>query len=236
MCSSDLPNIVNNEDIDSPFGISVFANAIDRLKFGDLIFDSYNTEFQLGRKRIFVSAQQQQVDPKTGEVKDVFDSRDLAMYVLPEDIKGENLIKDHTQQLRADAHELALQRALDLISDSCGFGTKYYKFDSGSIVTATQVISENSKLFRTLKKHEILLNDVMIDFIETLVYILNTYTETTIAEPKNIEIKFDDSIIEDPVFLQLWQILSHYFFSSSGTPFQCMLELLKFTNSFHPGL
>lgn len=191
------PHIVNNIDISSPFGISIFANAIDKLKFLDMVFDSYNTEFMLGRKRVFISAANQQVDTKTGEVIDVFDSRDLLFYMLPEGADGKPYIQDNTQELRTTAHNEAIQRGLDMLSDSCGFGQKHYKFDSGSVATATQVVSENSKLFRTLKKHEILIEDVLIEFVESLCYALNTFTPIKIQEPKNVEIKFDDSIIED---------------------------------------
>ena len=48
------PNICNNIDLDSPMGISVFANSISQLKGCDLVYDSYMNEFVLGRKRILV--------------------------------------------------------------------------------------------------------------------------------------------------------------------------------------
>ena len=60
------PNLANNIDINSPLGISIFANQIDVLKEIDLIYDSYATEFILGRKRIFVNTDQLTVDPVTG--------------------------------------------------------------------------------------------------------------------------------------------------------------------------
>lgn len=191
------PNVVNNLDINCPFGISIFANSIDKLKFLDIVFDSYNVEFLLGRKRIFISAANQQVDTSTGEIIDVFDSRDVVFYMLPEGADGKPYIQNDTQELRTTAHNEAIQRGLDMLSDGCGFGQKHYKFDNGSVATATQVVSENSKLFRTLKKHEILIEDVLIEFVETLCYALNTFTSISIKEPTNIEIKFDDSIIED---------------------------------------
>ena len=50
------PNIVNNFDTDNPMGISVFANAIDVLQGIDLVYDSYQNEFRLGKKRILIPA------------------------------------------------------------------------------------------------------------------------------------------------------------------------------------
>ena len=78
------PNIANNIDINSPMGISIFANQIDTLKEIDLVFDSFADEFMLGKKRIFINASQMTVDTKTGETIEVFDSNDVAFYVLPE--------------------------------------------------------------------------------------------------------------------------------------------------------
>ena len=48
------PNICNNIDLDSPLGISVYANAIYQLKGCDLVYDSYMNEFVLGRKRLLI--------------------------------------------------------------------------------------------------------------------------------------------------------------------------------------
>ena len=52
------PNICNNIDLDSPLGISIYANALDEVKGCDLIYDSYMNEFVLGRKRIMVPLSQ----------------------------------------------------------------------------------------------------------------------------------------------------------------------------------
>lgn len=191
------PNIADNIDINSPFGISVFANSIDVMKTADIIFDSYSTEFLLGRKRVFVAAPPQMIDTATGEMRPTFDSRDLVYYNLPETADGEPFIKETAGELRVDAHNNAIQNVLNLLSYNCGFGTNHYRFDGGSIATATQVISENSDMFRTLKKHEILLDEVLKQFFATLVYALNTFTDIKVGHVDNIEIRFDDSIIED---------------------------------------
>ena len=55
------PNICNNVDLDSPMGISVFANAIDQVKGCDLVYDSYMNEYVLGRKRILVPYSQAKI-------------------------------------------------------------------------------------------------------------------------------------------------------------------------------
>lgn len=191
------PNIANNIEINSPLGISVFANAIDILKEIDLIFDSFATEFALGKKRIFINARQSHIDLKTGEQKETFDTNDILFYVLPESDDGSTLLQDNTQTLRVTEHQTGIQSMLNLLSYACGFGTNHYKFDGGSIATATQIVSENSDLFRNLKKHEIIIEEALKTVVRAVIYASNTFTANKIQNDGTIEIKFDDSIIED---------------------------------------
>lgn len=191
------PNIVNNIDINSPMGISVFANAIDILKSIDLTYDSLYNELNLGRKRIFISTRALKTNPVTGDVMPVFDQNDVEYYTLPESEDGKTLISNDTQDLRIEAIDKALQRQLNSLSASCGFGQNHYKFEGGALTTATQVISDNSNEFRTLKKHEIILEEALIDMTKALIYIINNYTTDSINQDSNIEVQFDDSIIED---------------------------------------
>lgn len=191
------PNIANNIDINSPLGVSIFANAMDNLKEIDLVFDSYANEFILGKKRIFVNTQDWVVDTKTGEERDVFDSNDVVIYQLPTSDDGKQAITNDTQVLRVQDHVTALQNQLNLFGYKCGLGTEHYKFDNGGIATATQVVSVNSEMFRNLKKHEILLEDVLINLVKTMLYAINTFTNETVNTQAEITIKFDDSIIVD---------------------------------------
>lgn len=191
------PNVANNININSPLGISIFANAIDILKQIDLVYDSYATEFLLGKKRVFVNAEGVTIDRHTGEPIDVFDSNDIAFYYLPESADGKLFLESDNANLRIAEHNEALQNHLNLLSSSCGLGTQHYKFEKGTITTATQVISENSELFRTKKKHEILIEQCLNDIVRAIIYAVNTFTKDTINENVDIIVKFDDSIIED---------------------------------------
>lgn len=190
------PNIANNIDINSPLGVSIFANAMDNLKEIDLVFDSYANEFILGKKRIFVNAEGWYVD-KNGEETDVFDSNDVVNYYLPPNADGKQVITDVTQELRVEAHITALQNQLNLFGYKCGLGTEHYKFENGGVATATQVVSVNGEMFRNRRKHEILIEDVLISLVRTMLYAINTFTSESVDVNAEIAIKFDDSIIID---------------------------------------
>ena len=86
---------------------------------------------------------------------------------------------------------------LNMLSAKCGFGENHYRFNNGNISTATQIISENSTLFRTIKKHEIILEDVLVELCRIILRLGNAYMGATLDEDVEISVDFDDSIIED---------------------------------------
>ena len=189
----DRPNISNNYNENVPLGISVFANSIDVLKGVDIAYDSYVNEFALGKKRIMVK-------PSATEYLDgepVFDSDDLVFYVLPEDIQDGAVITPIDMTLRTQEHNTGIQDQLNLLSSKCGFGERHYRFDQGNISTATQVISENSTLFRNIKKHEIILEQVLVELCRIILRLGNVAMGAGVNEDVEISIDFDDSIIED---------------------------------------
>lgn len=197
---SDLPqfvigryNIANNVEDNNPMGISVYANAIDQIKAVDIAYDSYVNEFVLGKKRVMVKpSATKNLD---GEL--VFDPNDVTFYVLPEDVSDGALIQPIDMQLRTAEHQNGVQDQLNLLSAKCGFGEEHYKFDHGPVSTATQIVSENSTLFRSVKKHEIILESVLIDLCRILLRMGNTYMNKGLDEDVEISVDFDDSIIED---------------------------------------
>lgn len=189
----DRMNIANNVDVSLPLGVSVYANAIDQLKGVDIAYDSYVNEFVLGKKRIIVKPEA----TKDLDGQPVFDPNDTVYYVLPEDTQNGSIIDQVDMALRTAEHNAGLQDMLNALSSKCGFGENHYKFDNGNISTATQVISENSSMFRTIKKHEIILEDVLIELCRIILRLGNTYMGASLNEDVEISIDFDDSIIED---------------------------------------
>lgn len=189
------PNIANNLDLNSPMGVSVYANALDQLEGVDLIYDSYCNEFKLGKKRITVPMTMAQIEQEADGVSTpVFDDNDLVFYAVPAaqgGDSGEEKIVEHNMELRAEAHETGIQTALNLLSYKCGLGKERYDFQSGQLKTATEVISSKSDLFQNLRKHEILLNDALLGLVRAVVQLEGMSPEL------RVKVNFDDSIIED---------------------------------------
>lgn len=190
----DRLNIANNAEDNNPMGIAVFANAIDILKKLDIEFDSYCNEFELGRKRIFVRPEV--LTNADGSM--AFDPDDSVFYSLPEDYTSDKdgLLKEVDMTLRAEQHSKAINDDLNYLSMKCGFGTERYHFGSSGLKTATEVISENSDMYRTIKKHEIILEDVIKQLLRIIIR-LGIVLGNPLDQEAKIAINFDDSIIED---------------------------------------
>ncbi|MGN0533300.1 MAG: phage portal protein [Eubacterium sp.] len=193
------PNVANKENFNSPYGTSVYAGAIDVFKSIDLIYDSYYKEFLLGKKRIFVHDGVTNINyDKDGNQYDVFDPNDEVFYRIPEAEDGGAPIIESNLALRVAEHNTALQTQLNCLSQKVGFGSDGFKWDSAGVQTATGVISQNSEMFRTIKKHEALLYDTIVDMVKGLLYIENVFGgDKRCNYEAAVTIDFDDSIIED---------------------------------------
>jgi A118 family predicted phage portal protein len=177
----------------SPMGISVFANSIDKFKSIDTKYDSFNNEFEMGKKRILVdrtalkSAAQVSSDGTVTNVS-YFDKNDRT-YVAINGMDGQP-VKEIDFSLRYEEHINSINADLNYLSAGVGLGQNYYEFNGVSTKTATEVVSENSDTYRTKNHHQIVIKDVLYDLIKSIMFLEG-------FDSKEIKIEFDDSIIED---------------------------------------
>ena len=186
------PNICNNIDLDSPLGISVYANSISQLKGCDLVYDSYMNEYVLGRKRIIVPISAAKIQmQEDGVSTPSFDPNDTVYYQMPADRNSDLKLTEVDMTIRATDHELGIQRCLDILSMKCGMGTGRYKFDSsGGVKTATEVISDKSDLYQNRQKNAIVVEHAILGMVRAVAFL-------DIGREVEATVDFDDSIIED---------------------------------------
>lgn len=189
----DRLNIANNVDYTLPMGVAVYANAIDVLRGVDCAYDCYVNEFENGPMMMMVKMPATKLE----DGEPTLDDNDRRFYLLPEDTQQGNVVDTVAPTLRTQQLNIGLQDQLNILSSKCGFGENYYRFDNGSISTATQVISENSTMFRTIKKHEVVLESVLVELCRVLLRLGNTAMNMGLNEDVEISVDFDDSIIAD---------------------------------------
>ncbi|WP_460230062.1 phage portal protein [Bacillus cereus] len=193
------PNTANNLDIGSPLGISIYANALDTLKSIDIAFDSFQREFILGKKRILVphNAIRTVIDQNTGAQSRYFDADDEVYQAFNFD-ENSNNIQDMSVELRVEEHISAINALLNYLSSQIGFSAGAFSFDGQGVKTATEVVSENSKTFRTKQSHETIIEDGIQELVDSIIDIAVLYGEFKgPAADYEVTVTFDDSIAED---------------------------------------
>lgn len=192
------PNIANNIDTQSPLGISVYGNAIDTLKLIDTMFDSFHTEFRLGKKRIIVPSHMVKtvVDPNSGDLRRYFDTSD-EVYEGMEYSMDDGKPIDVNVELRVEEHIGAINAALNLFAMQTGFSAGSFSFDGESMKTATEVVSEQSKTFKTKKAHETIIEAGLQELIGSILELATLYKIYNAPGEYDVVVSFDDSIVED---------------------------------------
>ena len=195
------PNIKNNISIFSPFGISVYGNALDEIKTADLVYDSFKNEFLLGKKKIFLREgavnykviTDEKGQPQTVPIFDENETEFFAIQDVDDDGGKQKLIEESNPQLRVQEHTEGMQTALNTVGKAVGFGLDYFTFKgNGTYQNTTQIISTKSELYTNIKQHEKVLDGALKDLIKAVMYLRNNATYE-----KDITIDFDDSIVED---------------------------------------
>lgn len=196
------PNKANNKDLQSPLGVSIFANAIDTLFAIDTAFDSLIREFRLGKRRIIVPAAaiKSVIDPQNGTTHQYFDADDETYEAFQFQDPDKQKIVDNTVELRVEEHVSAINALLNLYSMQIGFSSGTFTFDGQSVKTATEVVSEKSKTYQTKQSNEDLIEESLGKFVVTVLEVAQLYDIVDIDinyDELETEFYWDDSIIKD---------------------------------------
>lgn len=200
--------IANNLDDNSPLGMSVYGNALETLHALDICYDSFVREFRLGRKRIIVPARAVRtiVDPDTGKMVRYFDAMDETYEALASDSPDDLKITDNSVELRVEEHVAAINAFLSVLCLQTGFSAGTFTFDQHTgLKTATEVVSENSKTYKTIKTIQNQLAPAIEHLVRNIIDVAVLYEmdyegqsiESLSAGGYNVSITFDDGITQD---------------------------------------
>lgn len=198
----------NNIDDNSPLGVSMYANAMDTLHAIDICFDSFVREFRLGKKRIIVPARmiRNVVDPVTGKNVRYFDATDETYEALSTDDPDTLKIQDNSVVLRVTEHVDAMNALLNILCLQVGLSFGTFSFDMhGGIKTATEVVSENSKTYKTVKNFQNQITPAIEELIDAIIQVASLYDvvwdgysiRELAARGYSTTVTLDDGIVQD---------------------------------------
>lgn len=201
--------IANNLDDNSPLGMSIYGNSLETLHALDICFDSFVREFRLGKKRIIVPSRavRMVVDPVTGKPCRYFDANDETYEALASDTPDDLKISDNSVEIRVEEHVSALNAFLSILCLQTGFSPGTFTFDQHTgLKTATEVISEESKTYKTIKTIQTQIRPAVEHLVRNIIDVAILYEmkdengtpiSSLVAPGYNINIVFDDGITQD---------------------------------------
>ena len=150
-------------------------------------------------------------DKETGETV----TKDIPIYpddltrqqfqILNDDMSSANedtLIHEYNPNLRVNENENAVNLALNLYSFKLGLGKGRYKFEGGSVVTATQYIGENQDLVSNAKKHRSALNDYTVGIARAILLLGRLLFSANTDENDEIQLTNKDGFLVSDEELQ----------------------------------
>lgn len=199
--------IANNIDDNSPLGVSIYSNALDTLHALDICFDSFVREFRLGKKRIIVPARcVETLTGPNGEQIRYFNASDETYEALNTEDPDSLKIQDNSVELRVEEHVAAINAFLSILCLQLGFSASTFTFDLHSgLKTATEVVSENSKTYKTIKNNQTQIGTAIERLVENIIAVASLYgvewggvpVSTLAAGGYECSVVFDDSVIQD---------------------------------------
>lgn len=201
--------IANNLDDNSPLGMSIYGNALETLHALDICYDSFVREFRLGKKRIIVPARAVRMvaDPQTGQMLRYFDPNDETYEALASDTPDDLKISDNSVELRVEEHIGAINAFLSILCLQVGFSAGTFTFDQHTgLKTATEVVSENSKTYKTIKTLQNQIRPAIEHIVRNIIDVATLYgmtdeegrtIESLVSGGYEVKIVFDDGVTQD---------------------------------------
>lgn len=200
--------IANNIDDNSPLGISIYGNAMETLRALDICFDSFVREFRLGKKRIIVPARMIKtvIDPVSGKAVRYFDSTDETYEALSTDDPDSLKIQDNSVELRVEEHVAGINAFLNIFCLQVGLSAGTFSFDAkGGLKTATEVVSENSKTYKTVKNFQTMITPAIKSLVNNIIMVAALYDVQykgksiagEAARGYEVSVLLDDGITQD---------------------------------------
>ena len=183
------PAVTNTRVDMSPYGQSVFADAVDAVQAVDLTFDALINEVDVSKMRVFLSDVLFDRE-KTGDKAISIPFRKV--------MSTEDTIQEFAPALRTSSQSEAFRIALQMLGDLCGFGLGYFDFDEsrGYVRTATEVSSDNSALMRNIRRHENALEGAITGIARAVMGVSRGFGES-IPDEGCMRVQYDDSIVQD---------------------------------------
>lgn len=198
------PPGMNNKDINSPLGLSIFDNAKTTIDFLNTTYDEFMWEVKMGQRRVAVPSQmiktEYNQDGDNVVVKREFEAgHNVYEQFDSGDIDKGIGITDLTTPIRSDDYIKAINEGLALFEMQIGVSAGMFSFDGKSMKTATEIVSENSDTYQMRNSIVSLVEQSLKELIISMIELAKAYKlySGEIPEMDKISINLDDGVFTD---------------------------------------
>lgn len=194
---------MNNKDINSPLGLSIFDNAKTTIDFINRTYDEFMWEVKMGQRRVIIPEQMTKMAVQNQDGTITFKRRfDVEQNVYAQ-LGGGNMdataIKDLTTSIRSNDYIAAISEGLKLFEMQIGVSAGMFSFDGKSMKTATEVVSENSDTYQMRNSIAALVEQSIKELCVSICELgkaVGLY-HGDIPELKDISVNLDDGVFTD---------------------------------------
>lgn len=216
---SDVPlfslckiNRVNPIENNNGLGISLFGDSIDQLTILDLVYNNFGMDFKLGQKLMLINKKLTRIENEEYEDEEG-NIKTKQRIIYPSDIRKQQFMQidnaimddgnekpyifEYNPDLRVGDNREGVQFALDNLSFKVGYGTHYYSFENGNIVTATEAVLSNRDYVNNGRKNRKAVNEYLKGICRALLLCEKMLGNSEIDESQEINIPDVDGFLED---------------------------------------
>lgn len=203
---------MNNKDINSPLGLSIFDNAKTTIDFLNTTYDEFMWEVKMGQRRVAVPTQMIKTEYNEEGEKIVVTREFEAGHNVYEQFDSGDIdkgigITDLTTPIRSEDYIRAINKGLSLFEMQIGVSAGMFTFDGKSMKTATEIVSENSDTYQMRNSIVSLVEQSLKELIVSMLELAKAYDlyGGDIPDMTTISINLDDGVFTDRnVELDYW--------------------------------
>lgn len=191
------PAKYNAHDELTPLGASVIEDICDSCRLVDEAFNQMYWQVRVSLPKMVVD-EQAIVRDKDGKAKFVNTMDQIMFAPISAGISAESPMTVYNPDTHIDDMVTAFNNALAVLGFRTGFGAGYWSFTLGQgLKTATEVVSTNATLIRTIRKHEHSIENSVRDLVQGAFVAECAMNGYKVDEPVPVDILWDDSVISD---------------------------------------
>ena len=191
------PAKYNAHDELTPLGASVIEDICDSCRLVDEAFNQMYWQVRVSLPKMVVDEQAIVRDSK-GNAKFVNTMDQIMFAPISAGISAESPMTVYNPDTHIDDMVTAFNNALAVLGFRTGFGAGYWSFTLGQgLKTATEVVSTNATLIRTIRKHEHSIENSVRDLVQGAFAAECAMNGYRVDEPVPVDILWDDSVISD---------------------------------------